>query len=86
MEVSVIKRDGHKEPFTNEKIVRVVKAAGLSDKKIAILTSQIDKWLSESKKTEVSSLEIRDHVIHELTKIDTYVANMFIWYQKTKEK
>lgn len=85
MNISVIKRDGTKEPFQTDKIERVVKAAGLSEEQTAQLVSNLNEWIGGLNVPEVSSLVIRDKVIEELKKLDSYAANMFSWYQKTKD-
>jgi transcriptional regulator NrdR family protein len=82
----VIKRDGSIEDFLPEKIARVVKAAGLEPKKARALVNTLNDWAVASPKEEISSLEIRDKVLTELKKTDTSVANLFAWYQKTKDK
>lgn len=81
----VIKRDGSREDFLPEKIARVVKAAGLEPKKTAALVNTVNDWAMAQPKAEISSLEIRDKVLAELKKTDTSVANLFAWYQKTKD-
>lgn len=85
MDKTIIKRDGQKERYSPEKISRVAKAAGLSNEKTHQLVKDINEWITSNDKKELTSIELRDHVVMELTKLDTYAANMFIWYQKTKE-
>jgi transcriptional regulator NrdR family protein len=86
MNIQVIKRNGSKELFDPEKIDRVVVAAGLSPDKATTLVKNISDWVTNQKSGEISSLLLRDKVIEELEKSDEYAANMFAWYQKTKEK
>lgn len=86
MDIQVIKRNGSKEAFDAEKIDRVVVASGLSPDKATILVKNIADWVTNLKSGEISSLLLRDKVIEELKKLDPYAANMFAWYQKTKDK
>ena len=86
MELTVIKRDGSKQPFDISKIKRVSAAAGLSDKKAKLLATHVETWINSLGRKEISALEIRDKVIAELAQLDSYAANMFTWYEKTKEK
>jgi transcriptional regulator NrdR family protein len=85
MEIKVTKRDGSTEKFEEEKIARVVAAAGLEPGKAHEFAEKIAKWVKHRNKRTVSSLEIRDRVIKELKKTDDYAANLFVWYQKTKD-
>lgn len=86
MSLLVIKRDGSEEDFSTEKLHRVVTAAGLTEAKAQIVIEKLKDWASKVTTTSVTSLEIRDQVLKELTEVDNYAANMFSWYQKTKEK
>lgn len=86
MSTVVIKRDGSKEPFDAEKIDRVVVAAGVTPDQATEIVARMNTWLTDKHLSEISSLELRDKVIEELRKTDSYAANMFEWYQKTKEK
>ncbi len=86
MNIEVIKRDGSKEPFSSDKIRRVVMAAGLPSTKVPTLIDAIESWIQTLEVTEVNSLAIRDKVHEELVKLDPYASNMYGWYQKTKDK
>ena len=86
MELKVIKRDGSQEPFSLEKIHKVVVAAGLTEQNTQTLLANMQKWAECLPEKTVTSIEIRDKVLSELTHLDTYVANLFKWYQKTKDK
>lgn len=85
MPVRVIKRDGSKEDFTVDKISRVVEAAGLKKDEVQNVTNNTLAWLQQINTDEISSLQIRDKVIEELKKINEYSANMFSWYEQTKD-
>jgi transcriptional regulator NrdR family protein len=82
--MKVVKRNGSIEDFDPAKIERVVIAAGLSPEKALELSQKVSD--SFSGQNEVSSIEIRDEVLFALKEMDQYAANMFDWYQKTKEK
>ena len=68
MILKVIKRDGSKEIFLIEKIVRVVMAAGLESHQAQTLAAKIEKWAKNQKQTEITTLQVRDEVIKELKK------------------
>lgn len=84
-EIQVIKRDGSVEDFEIDKIIRVIKAAGLTDHDAEELGAHIEKWTKEQKKEELTSLEIRDKVVELMHDYDDMAADMFVWYQKTKD-
>ena len=84
--VQVIKRDQSLEEFNEDKISRVVKAAGLKKDKAQLLSKKVAKWLKNTNQQQISSLKIKDKVLEELRKIDSYAADLFEWYEKTKEK
>lgn len=85
MKREVIKRDGTLEDYTEEKIKKVVTAAGINPDEAKTLAGNITKWLEKNNMLKVTSLQIRDHVIDELKKVNQYAANFFIWYEKTKD-
>lgn len=85
MDLQVIKRDGTSEPFSDKKIMRVVIAAGLTKRQAHIVVARLNAWAREQK-GEVTSLQIRDQVLTEMQAQDAYSANMYAWYQKTKDK
>jgi transcriptional regulator NrdR family protein len=86
MKIQVIKRDGLKEDYSQEKIARVVAAAGLSPEQAQELSAKVTDWIFNSHLSEITSLQIRDRVIKELRKINPNIAHLFIWYEKTKDK
>ncbi len=85
MNIHISKRDGSIEPFEPEKIKRVVIAAGLDEERANQVVANIVSWAQAHDNQTVTSLLIRDRVLHELKATDEYAANMFAWYQKTKE-
>ncbi len=82
--MKVIKRNGSTEEFDLAKIERVVIAAGLSPESATTLSTAVSSAFKD--KLELTSLQIRDEVLKQLKLMDQYAANMFDWYQKTKEK
>ncbi|OGK25286.1 hypothetical protein A3A46_03730 [Candidatus Roizmanbacteria bacterium RIFCSPLOWO2_01_FULL_37_13] len=85
MNLQVIKRDGSIEDYNEAKITRVVIAAGLNPDQAQTLASAIAKWIKKNTLTKLSSLKLRDKVLEELKKANKDAANLFSWYEKTKE-
>ena len=83
--MKVLKRKGDIEDYDESKIVRVVSAAGLPDEEAKKLGADVTKEINGLKVETISSLQIRDIVIEKLKEVDQRVADLFIWYQKTKE-
>ena len=81
----VIKRDGTKEDFQQEKIARVVKATGLSEDEANLLAQNVTVWITNQQET-ITTLQIRDKVIAELQNGHIYAAGLYEWYEKTKNK
>ena len=86
MHIIVEKRNGSKEPFDMDKIARVMKAAGLTDEQITMITDQMNQWVKNLQEKNISSLKIRDKILGILPKIDQTSADLYSWYQKTKER
>lgn len=86
MKAIVSKRDGSKEKYSEDKISRVAIAAGLLPDQAQRVAAKITKWVKKSQPGEVTTLQIRDRLIEELKKIDKSTAELFIWYEKTKER
>ncbi|MBI2611655.1 hypothetical protein HYW54_02835 [Candidatus Gottesmanbacteria bacterium] len=79
------KRDGTFEEYNQDKIAKVVTAAGLTAEETKKLVENVSLWIQNIKEEEVSSLEIRDKVIEELHKINPFAENFYVWYEKTKD-
>ncbi len=86
MNIKVLKRDKSIEDYSSEKIMRVVKAAGLTQKEARQLTASITKWLKKQPRPKITSLQIRDRVLIEIQKINVAAAKKFIWFEKYKDK
>lgn len=84
MEINVIKRDGSKEPFSPHKIATVAEAAGATPEEAKKISEAVSTWAQG--KSEITSIQIRDQVLEQLKIYDQYAANLFAWYQTTKDK
>ena len=85
MEIEVIKKDGSREPFDQDKIARVVTAAGLKPQEGFELALVVAKWAKESAKDQISTGEIRNRVVEELQKVNPTASAAFLWYEKKKD-
>ncbi len=85
-DIQVLKRDGTREPFDPDKIVRVTQAAGLDPDQAKKLAGEIADWAQKSGLSQLTTLQLRDLVIGKLHKYDEAAAKMFVWYQMTKLK
>lgn len=85
MQLKVKKRNGIFEEFNPEKIRRVVQAAGLSSEQARVLLERIQQIVGNHQDSHITSLALRDMVHKELQKLYQPAANLFAWYQKTKE-
>lgn len=86
MKVKVRKSNGATEEFREEKIAKVVKAAGLTEEKAAALAQKVAREVMMLGKEEVSSKSIRKMVTRELKEADDYAYGLYVWYEKVKEK
>lgn len=85
MPIQVTKRDGTNEVFDLQKISRVVAAAGLEQDEADALANTVQQKIIDSGRQVLTSLVIRDLVIGELHHINENAANLFTWYEKTKD-
>ena len=86
MKITVIKRDGSTEAYDRHKMVRVVQAAGLNSSQAEELAEAVDSWIHNENLITLTSLQIRDKVLEELKRIHKPSADLYAWYQQTKEK
>ena len=84
MDIIVNKRNGGTEPFDIKKIVRVMGAAGLDTEQTNEVVKKIHSWIKSLNLKEVTSIQIRDHLLNILPDIDKQSADLFTWYEKTK--
>ncbi|OGM20047.1 hypothetical protein A2863_01820 [Candidatus Woesebacteria bacterium RIFCSPHIGHO2_01_FULL_38_9b] len=86
MNIIVTKRDKKTEDYDQEKIMRVVIAAGLNRLEAEKLIDYVNKWFIEKNKNIVTSLQIRDRVVIEIQKLNKAAAAKFISYEKYKDR
>lgn len=80
----VMKRDGTRENFSKEKIVRIVVAAGLNENQGLTLGDSLEKWADGLKTEEIPSARIKDKVFEELKKVNPQAADLYSWYGENK--
>ena len=85
MNLQVIKKDGSKENFDPDKIAQVVAAAGLTPDQSGEVSQRVSKWFQNQRKTQVTTIEIRNKVIEELSQVSQFATDAFTWYEKTKD-
>lgn len=81
----VIKRDGTKEKFNVINIAKVATASGLTPDQAKQLSQTILSWTEGLGKDEINSLEIRDKMVEELTRINQNAADLYTWYEQSKD-
>jgi len=85
MSTVVIKKDTTEEPFDQDKIARVVTAAGLKPSEGFDVATKVAIWTQSLNKPKVTTFEIREKVIEELQEINPIVADLFSQYEKSKD-
>lgn len=86
MSFRVVKRDKEIEDFNEAKIVRVLEAVGLSSEDAQRVCVTVVKWIEDTKKPLVTTLQIRDRIITELQKLNRDASNHFVEYEKNRDK
>lgn len=86
MKIEVAKRNGTIEDYDESKIVKVVVATGLEPEQAQTLAVNVTKWIKDNSLSKVTSLQIRDQVVEGLKKVNKYSANLFVWYEETKNQ
>jgi transcriptional regulator NrdR family protein len=86
MNLEVVKRDRSKEDYSENKVIRITQAAGLEQNQAQDIASKITKWFQENSQTTVTSIQIRDKLLDELKRVNRYAADLYLWYENTKEK
>jgi transcriptional regulator NrdR family protein len=81
----VKKRDGTLEKFSVINLAKVGVAAGLSADQAKELVERIQYWAENLQTPEVTSLQIRDKFLEELPKINQQAADLYKWYEQSKE-
>ena len=60
-------------------------AAGLSSDQTEHILETIKKWVKSTGKKEIASIAIRNKLLEILPEVDQESADLFAWYQKTKD-
>jgi hypothetical protein len=81
----VQKRDGSIEKFSYINISKVGMASGLTPEQSKVIAELIGNWAMNLHVEQITSLQIRDKMIEELPKINENAAEMYRWYEQTKE-
>jgi len=81
----ITKRDGAEENFDKNKIRKVLIAAGLQPTQSEQLANNVEEWLTTNNFEKINSLKLRDKILEELQKVDQIVANLYQWYESTKD-
>lgn len=84
--INIIKKDGAKQPFDQEKIKRIAVAAGLSDEEGKTVSENVANFVLSQNQPEINSSQIREKVLEELKKVNQFAANLYLWYEKTKDQ
>jgi len=85
MLLQVIKRDSRIEEFDEDKIARVVTAAGLKPSEALDLAIRVARWAQSLGKPQITTYAIREKIIEELRKINPTVAQFYSQYEKAKD-
>ncbi len=81
----VVKRDGAIEKFSIINISKVVQATGLTPEEARLVSEKIAIWAENQKVNSLTSLQIRDQVLKEIQEINANAADLFKWYEQSKE-
>lgn len=82
----VVKRDGTIEKFSYINIAKVGIASGLTPEQAKTLAERIGQWALSLNSEQITSLQIRDKLLEELPKINQSAAELYKWYEQTKEE
>jgi len=85
MKIEVVKRDGTVEIYDEAKIIKVAMACGLDLEHAQALAASVTKWIKGNSLSKVTSLQIRDAFLEDLKKVNESAADLFLWYEQTKD-
>lgn len=85
MKIEVVKRDGAIEYYDESKVERVAIACGLNVTDAENLAANITSQIKQNFSSRVTSLQIRDMFLEDLKKINKAAADLFIWYEDSKD-
>jgi transcriptional regulator NrdR family protein len=86
MSFRVVKRDKQLEDFNEAKIVNVLEASGLTREAAQHMCIVVSKWIEDTKKPLITTLQIRDRIITELQKTNKEAAKHFVEYEQNRDK
>lgn len=86
MSFRVVKRDRQHEEFNAGKLMKVVEAAGLTNEEAKKVCVNVTRWIEESGKPLVTSIQIRDRVIIEMQRINHEASKKFVEYEKSRDR
>lgn len=81
----VIKRNGQLEKFSLINIAKVAVAAGLTAEQGKHIAESLSAWAESLNKPQITSLEVRDKMIDKLAEISEHAAELYKWYEQSKE-
>ncbi|HKC05149.1 MAG TPA: ATP cone domain-containing protein [Patescibacteria group bacterium] len=84
MKTEVIKRDGTIEKYDEGHVTKVAVACGLKPEEAQALAESVTIWIKDNSLSKVTSLQIRDIFLEDLKKINKSAADLFLWYEETK--
>lgn len=83
--IQVQKKDGSIEDFDSEKIVSGLLNAGMIDEEAEDLAGEVENWIAENGKEQITSLEIKNKVLEFLKETNPEIVEVFNSYQKSTE-
>lgn len=82
---NIVKRDGSIEKFSLINLSKVALAAGLTPEQSKHIVEVITQWAQSLHKEQITSLEVRDKLVEELPKVNEHAAELYKWYEQSKE-
>jgi transcriptional regulator NrdR family protein len=82
LQITVIKKDGHSEQFSRDKLTTAITKVGVSTDVAAAISLLVETWLTGSLKEEVSSMDIRYKVIDLLKMVNPIQAAVYESHKK----
>lgn len=80
--ISVRKKDGGMEEWSNDKLVTSIGKSGVDIKTAEEIANRVASWSNKSSQDTISSTEIRDKVISELKTVDEVASEAYRLYKK----
>ncbi len=82
----VVKRNGEVEPFNPINLSKVGLAAGLTPEQAKQLVEKLTNWAKSLQVNQLTSIQIRDKFLEELPAINQDAADLYKWYEQSKEQ